>query len=53
MRKCFSCGIYTFKEICPKCGQKTSNPSPPKFSPEDKYGYWRRKLIQSGSEKID
>jgi len=50
IRKCFSCNIYSFKEICPKCGEKTTNPSPPPFSPEDKYGYWRRRFIQN-SEK--
>jgi rRNA maturation protein Nop10 len=28
------------KEI--HCGKKTSNPKPAKFSPEDKYGKYRR-----------
>jgi len=41
MKKC-SCGVYTFKESCPKCGEKTVNPNPPPFSPEDKYGKYRR-----------
>lgn len=41
MKKC-SCGTYTFKDICPKCGGRTARPQPPKFSPEDKYGVWRR-----------
>jgi len=45
MKKCLSCKIYTFKEVCPKCNSKTSNPRPPRFSPEDKYGKWRRKLL--------
>jgi len=44
MRKCIYCKEYTFKEICPKCNRKTINPEPPKFSPQDKYGKWRRKL---------
>jgi H/ACA ribonucleoprotein complex subunit 3 len=44
MRKCIKCKEYTFKEICPKCGQKTISPKPPKFSPQNKYGKERRKL---------
>jgi len=44
MRKCKNCKLYTFKEFCPKCGEKTVLPYPPKFSPEDKYGYLRRKM---------
>ena len=52
MNKCFSCKVYTFKESCPKCNQKTINPSPPNFSPQDKYGKYRREFIQN-SEKIE
>lgn len=44
IRKCEYCKIYTFKEICPKCGKKTRKVIPPKFSPEDKYGEYRRRL---------
>jgi H/ACA ribonucleoprotein complex subunit 3 len=45
MRKCFSCKIYTFKENCPECNKKTASPEPPRFSPEDKYGKYRRKFL--------
>gem|GEM_PF-563728 len=44
MKKCKSCGVYTFKEECPECKGKTVNPHPAKFSPEDPYGKYRRKL---------
>jgi len=44
MRKCKACGIYTLKETCPQCGKKTSLPIPPKYSPEDRFGKYRRKL---------
>ena len=44
IRKCPNCKIYTFKEICPKCGSKTIRVIPPKFSPEDKWGDYRRKM---------
>lgn len=42
LRKCPRCKTYTLKEVC-KCGEKTASPHPPKFSPEDKYGAYRRK----------
>jgi H/ACA ribonucleoprotein complex subunit 3 len=44
MRKCGKCGRYTLKETCPACGNKTFMPVPPRFSPEDPYGKYRRKL---------
>jgi len=44
MRKCPKCGTYTLKENCPVCGEKTVTPIPPRFSPEDPYGKYRRKL---------
>ncbi len=31
MRKCRSCLIYTFKEICPLCGSPTYPPGPPPY----------------------
>jgi H/ACA ribonucleoprotein complex subunit 3 len=42
MRKCKSCGRYTFKEKCPACGGITIAPHPPRFSPLDPYGKYRR-----------
>lgn len=44
MKKCKSCGIYTLKGECLECGGKVVSPHPPKFSPEDPYGEYRRKL---------
>ncbi len=43
IRKCENCNIYTLAEKCDRCGGKTINPAPPKYSPEDKYGDYRRK----------
>jgi len=40
--KCVRCGSYTMNGIC-KCGEKTISHKPPKYSPEDKYAYYRRK----------
>ncbi len=41
--KCKACKIYTMKEVC-DCGEKTVTPKPPKYSPEDKYGEYRRRV---------
>jgi H/ACA ribonucleoprotein complex subunit 3 len=42
MRKCQKCGTYTMKPACPKDGTATMSPLPPSFSPEDRYGKYRR-----------
>ncbi len=43
-RVCKKCRIYTLKDKCPNCTLPTSSPHPPRFSPEDTYGKYRRKL---------
>lgn len=43
--------IYSMKEICPKCGGKTLSPKPPKYSPEDKYGKYRRETVLADRKK--
>ena len=40
--KCKKCNSYTLENICPKCGGKTYEVKPPKYSPEDKYAKYRR-----------
>ncbi len=44
LKKCPKCGRYTLKDVCPACKVKTISAHPPKFSPEDKYGKYRRML---------
>lgn len=39
---CKKCDNFTLKEICMKCGQKTSSTKSAKFSTEDKWGKYRR-----------
>ncbi len=41
---CKDCDRYTLYPSCPKCGAQTVQPAPPRFSPEDKYGKYRRQL---------
>lgn len=50
LRKCPKCKKYTLKEICGFCGEKTIDPHPPKFSPLDKYGKYRRDLLKKLKE---
>lgn len=44
MRTCPDCGRYTFQDRCPACDSTTRDPAPAKFSPDDTYGKYRRKL---------
>ncbi len=48
MKICPKCNKYTLKDLCPLCNTPAVNPHPPKFSPEDKYGKYRR-LIKKES----
>ena len=41
IRKCTACGAYTLVQKCPKCGGQTTDPHPPKYSPDDKYVRYR------------
>jgi len=44
MKKCPNCKTYTMREVCPKCGAKTINAHPLKFSleKEKKYSKYRK-----------
>jgi H/ACA ribonucleoprotein complex subunit 3 len=46
MYKCKECDAYTLEQTCPKCGSRTQNPIPARFSPEDHYGKYRRRLLR-------
>ena len=51
MTRCLECGSYTLKDTCPNCKEKTASPHPPKFSPEDRYGKYRRQLKALAKEE--
>lgn len=48
IQQCTKCATYTLLEKCPACGSPARNPLPPKYSPEDAYGAYRRKLKKLG-----
>ena len=41
---CRSCGTYTMKEACAKCGTATVIAHPARFSPDDRYARYRSPL---------
>ena len=41
---CQKCEEYTLNIVCKSCNQKTITKNPPRFSPQDHYGDYRRKL---------
>ncbi|MCK5038057.1 MAG: RNA-protein complex protein Nop10 [Thermoplasmata archaeon] len=41
---CPECKKYTMASKCPKCDTDSTTPHPPRFSPEDRYGKYRRQL---------
>ncbi|MFP4112585.1 MAG: nucleolar RNA-binding Nop10p family protein [Candidatus Woesearchaeota archaeon] len=40
--KCPKCGKYLLDERCYDCDLRSVEVKPPKYSPEDKYGKYRR-----------
>ncbi|MEM2900795.1 MAG: RNA-protein complex protein Nop10 [Thermoplasmata archaeon] len=53
IRKCKKCKNYTLKNTCPKCGTETSVSIPARFSPEDHYGEYRRRLRRLEESKMN
>ena len=51
LKMCTACREYTLQEICPRCGAAAKPNRPAKFSPEDNYGDYRRKLKKLDAAK--
>ena len=51
--KCPNCQKYTIKQKCLDCEKKTISPKPPKFSPTDKYGKYRREEKKEKLKKLN
>jgi H/ACA ribonucleoprotein complex subunit 3 len=49
LRVCRSCGRYTLSMTCPVDHAETRTPHPARFSPQDRWGKYRRAL-QAQSE---
>lgn len=49
---CTTCEAFTMEtKACPHCGGKVEQTKPPKYSPEDHYGEYRRKLKLREAQK--
>ncbi|MCK5587210.1 MAG: RNA-protein complex protein Nop10 [Candidatus Lokiarchaeota archaeon] len=47
IKTCVECNHYSISSsICPVCGGRLKVAAPPKFSPQDKYGKYRRMLLK-------
>ncbi|HJJ55678.1 MAG TPA: RNA-protein complex protein Nop10 [Methanocorpusculum sp.] len=44
IRICTHDNTYTLSKFCPKCGMETVSVHPARYSPEDKYGKYRRMI---------
>lgn len=44
LRRCPGCGEYTLEDHCTRCGRSTERAGPARYSPEDRYGRYRRAL---------
>ena len=49
LRVCRPCGHYTMDDVCPRCGAAAISPLPPRYSPEDRWGEYRRRLKRLGA----
>jgi len=49
---CKNCGVYTIKDKCPKCSKDTVRLIPPKYSLDDKYGKYRRRVKTQSLKKV-
>ncbi|MGC2034103.1 MAG: RNA-protein complex protein Nop10 [Thermoplasmata archaeon] len=47
LQSCRACGRYTLQHRCPACGGTTRTPHPARYSPQDRYGRYRRALLAS------
>lgn len=45
IKRCSNCRTYTLKDQCPKCSSVVMNTFPPRYSPEDRYGKYRRMAL--------
>ena len=46
IRKCPKCGRYTLEDKCQSCDVDTVTSHPARYSPDDRYGKYRRIAIQ-------
>ncbi len=53
LRRCQKCEEYTLEDPCPRCGCATDRAGPARYSPEDRYGQYRRALKKEAGRAKD
>lgn len=53
IKRCSHCHAYTLKDSCPGCGSPVVNTIPPRYSPEDRYGRYRRMALYGNIADAD
>jgi H/ACA ribonucleoprotein complex subunit 3 len=51
MRVCRACHQYTLRERCATCGGPAKQPHPARYSPQDRYGRYRRALYAAAGAR--
>jgi H/ACA ribonucleoprotein complex subunit 3 len=49
LRVCRACHRYTLRGTCPQCRAETRTPHPARYNPGDRYGKYRRALLESAA----
>ncbi|OPX70985.1 MAG: Ribosome biogenesis protein Nop10 [Methanoregulaceae archaeon PtaB.Bin056] len=44
LKRCPRDRTYTLQDTCPACGEATVSAHPARFSPDDRYGKYRREM---------
>jgi H/ACA ribonucleoprotein complex subunit 3 len=53
LSRCPVCGDYTLENACSSCGGNTERAGPARYSPEDRYGSYRRALKKQAEGQED
>lgn len=53
LSRCPVCGDYTLEDACSHCGGSTERAGPARYSPEDRYGSYRRALKKEAAGQED
>lgn len=49
--RCDECNAYTMHKTCPTCSKPTRQAKPAKYSPEDRWGSYRRQAKQEATQQ--
>jgi H/ACA ribonucleoprotein complex subunit 3 len=52
IRICRGCHRYTLRERCPECTGATRTPHPARFNPHDRWGRYRRMLLDRPQDPV-